>query len=190
MRKLAIISALLAACGSVESSLSPADGGTDATTGTDAAARDAVSDAVVDAGLIPEGVTKIAVTAKGGGPLPPPPDGSTCQPTNVTYTIGLPDRELSWNVCDWGDGGPYFFRNGQKTLTASEYAAIDTAVNALARTTTPACGFDKPTEDVTFTTPSGTVTYYDDFYFCDASDPKPYVKGIDLIIQTIDQYAR
>lgn len=174
MRKLAIISVLLAACGSVESSLSPADGGTE----------------VVDGSLIPEGVTKFVVTAKGGGPLPPPPDGSTCRPTNATYTIGLPNRELSWNVCDWGDGGPYFLRDGQKTLSASEYAPIDTAVSALARTTTPVCGFDKHKEDITFTTPSGAVTYYDDFYFCDASDSKPYVKGIDEIIQAIDSHTR
>ena len=44
--------------------------------------------------------------------------------------------------------------------------------------------------DITFTTPSGAVTYYDDFYVCDASDSKPYVKGIDEIIQAIDSHTR
>ena len=70
------------------------------------------------------------------------------------------------------------------------YGEGDTAVHALERTSTPVCGFDKWKADITFTTPSATVVYYDDFYFCDASDSKPYVKGIDAAIQAIDPHTR
>jgi hypothetical protein len=173
-----------AACGgnTSASTASETDGG-----GTDGGGPDAGEG---DAGLFPADVSKVVVKALGGGPLPPPPDGSTCTPTNATYTFVLPARTLSWSFCDWGDGGPYVLRTGEKNLTEAEYASFEAIMRKITRTTKTQCGFDKPTETITFTTPSGDVTYYDDFYFCDANDPKIYVSGIDDLLYALYQYAR
>ena len=66
----------------------------------------------------------------------------------------------------------------------------DTALHALKRTTTKQCGADKPSEEIVFSTPSGDTTYYDDFYFCDTSDGKIYVSGIDDVLAELGKLAR
>src|SRR5688572_6584910 len=106
------MSAVVTACEDSTSSTTASDAGT----GDSAPVDGGSGDASTDASLVPDGVTKIVVTEKGGGPLPPPPDGSTCQPADATYTIVLPARDLSWSVCEFGDGGPYIARTGQRTL--------------------------------------------------------------------------
>jgi hypothetical protein len=170
-----------AACSSSSTSTSDNDGGTptgtDGSTTSDATSTDG---SATDAGnpLVPSGVTKIVFTSKGGGPLPPPPDGSVCQEVDITYTITLPARDFSWKICETADG-PNSYRTGQRTLTAEQYKTVDDKLQALKRQTMTQCGADKPEEAITFTSASGDVTYYDDFYFCDASDPKIYVSGME-----------
>lgn len=161
-------------------------GGGDSATGNDGAPNDGG----VDSGLYPADTTKIVFTSQGGGPLPPPPDGSVCQEVDITYTIVLPARELSWKVCEDVDGGPFAYRTGQKTLTAMQFASVEATLRALTRTTTVQCGADKPEEKITFTTPSGEVTYYDDFYFCDANDTKLYVGGMEDVFTAITLLAQ
>lgn len=143
-----------------------------------------------DSGLYPPDATKIVFTSKGGGPRPAPPDGSVCQQVDITYTILLPARELSWQVCEGSGGAPYTYRTGQRTLTAEQFATIETKLRALARTTTPKCGADKPLEQLTLTTPSGEVTYVDDFYFCDPNDTKLYVAGMEDLFTAITLLAQ
>jgi hypothetical protein len=181
---LVSISAAVAACSSSSTSTGgdPDAGGTDGGTTTDA-----TSEEISDAGnpLIPDGVTKIVFTSKGGF-VPTPPDGSTCSTVDITYTITLPARVFSWKICQAGaDSGPNAFLTGEKILTAEQYAGIDDAIQALKRQTVPQCGADKPNEEITFTSPSGEVTYYDDFYFCDANDTKIYVSGMENVFSVM-----
>jgi hypothetical protein len=181
---LVSISAAVAACSSSSTSTGgdPDAGGTDGGTTTDA-----TSEEISDAGnpLIPDGVTKIVFTSKGGF-VPTPPDGSTCSTVDITYTITLPARVFSWKICQAdADSGPNAFLTGEKTLTPEQYAGIDDAIQALKRQTVPQCGADKPNEEITFTSPSGEVTYYDDFYFCDANDTKIYVSGMENVFSVM-----
>lgn len=191
---LLIASATAACNGDTSTSSTPSDGGngTSSSGGSsgDVDGSQPTDASVGDAGLFPTDTTKIVFTSKGGGPLPPPPDGSVCQETDITYTLLLPSRELSWKVCEGFNGAPYTYRTGQKTLTAEQYATIEAPLKALTRTTTVQCGADKPSEQIVFTRPSGDVTYYDDFYFCDASDPKIYVHGLEDVFSAMTMLAQ
>lgn len=188
---LGLVVSLAAACDGETTanggSVNDGGGGTDSAIADGAAPRDG---GAVDSGLYPTDATKILFTSKGGGPLPPPPDGSVCQQVDITYTILLPSRELSWQVCEAGDGGAYGYRTGQKTLTAEQFAGVEATFRALTRTTTVKCGADKPLEQLTFTRPSGETTYYDDFYFCDVNDPKLYVAGMEDVFTAITLLAQ
>lgn len=170
-----------------------ASGDSDAGTGKDASTLDggggdsATTDGGGDGGggLYPDGVTKIVVTSKGGFTAGAP-DGSTCQPADVTYTLTPATRELAWKICEQADGSAVFaFRTGQKTLTAEQYKDVDDAIHALKRQTQKQCGADAPSEQITFTTASGDVTYYDDFYFCDENDTKIFVIGLGDVFAAI-----
>lgn len=175
------ISASVAACSSSSTSAS-GDGDAGGTVPDGGGTTDATSEGSSDAGnpLIPDGVTKIVFTSKGGF-VPAPPDGSTCSTVDITYTITLPARAFSWKICEATDSGPYAFRTGEKILTAEQYAGIDGAIQALKRQTQVQCGADKPIEQITFTSPSGEVTYIDDFNFCDVNDTKIYVSGMENV---------
>lgn len=157
-----------------------------------------VADAAVDAigndgdaggDLFPPGTTKIVVTSKGGFPTPFV-DGSVCVEEDATYTLLLPARDLSWKVCESLDGGPSQYLTGQKTLSASEYTPLESAIRALRRTQETQCGADKPTEAIVFTTPAGEVAYQDDFYFCNPNDTTVFVKGMDTVLGVLRQLAK
>ena len=139
--------------------------------------------------LIPEGVTKIVFTSKGGF-VGPGLDGSTCSTVDITYTLTLPDRGFLWKICESIDGGPNGFRDGSRFLTVEEYAKVDAAIQALKRQTMVQCGADKPEEKITFTSPSGEVSYLDDFYFCDANDTKIYVTGMENVFSVMTMQVR
>ena len=177
---------LAVACGG--SSSNPpgtSDGGVDAT--SDGSNLDGSADAGGD--LFPADTTKITVTQKGGF-TPGPPDGSTCSLVDTTYTLSLPSRELSWKICEYGDGGPYAFATGQRILSEAEFAPVSSALHGLRRATKTACGADKPSETIVFTTPAGDTTYYDDFYFCDANDTKAYVTGLGNVLAELSKLAK
>lgn len=174
------------ACGgSTSTGGSGADGGPG---GGDASAIDGSSN--MDGGgssdggttdLFPADTQKIVVSSKGGFG-PGLIDGSTCAPSDTTYTLTLPARELTWKVCSAVEGGPtYAFDTGTKTLSAADTAPLEAALHAIAVTTTTMCGADAPTETVTFTTPSGDKVLYDDFYYC-MDDGKTYVHGIGAVL--------
>lgn len=186
------VSAVLGACSSSSTSSGGGDpdgGGvvTDSGTTTDATGEASNGDAGNP--LIPAGVTKIVFTSKGGF-VGPGPDGSTCSEVDITYTVTLPDRGFTWKICESVDGGPNGFRDGSRFLTVEEYAKVDAAIKALKRQTMTQCGADKPEEKITFTSPSGEVTYIDDFYFCDANDTKIYVSGMENVFSVLTMQVR
>jgi hypothetical protein len=150
---------------------------------------DAGADAIVDASVYPDGVTNIVVTEKGGY-IAPGPDGSTCTPIDDTYGIALPTRELTWKCCRPTDAGPYELSTGTKTLSAAEYVPVDTALHALTLSNRKYCGADKPVGKITLTTPSGVVTFHDDFYTCVKQPGYTYVAGFDDVVAPLRQYAR
>lgn len=182
------------ACEATTASPGGADGGADATadatadvSSSDGAATDSASDAGTD--LYPADTTKIVVTEQGGF-VPSPPDGSVCSLVDATYTLLLPSRELSWKVCEYSDSGPYAYATGQKTLSAAEFAPLSNALHGLRRATQTMCGADAPSKAIVFTAPAGDTTYYDDFYFCDPKDSKPYVTGLDAVLSELQQLAK
>ena len=187
IKRYGFIGLLFVACGgSTATSTTP---GTDAGNETKDASSDAVVPADGGSALYPDGTTKIVVTQKGGFEGPGP-DGSACTMADATYTLVLPARDLSWKVCDSNDGAPYAFGTGQKTIAVADFGPLDAALHALKRTTVKQCGADKPSEDIVFSTPSGDVTYYDDFYFCDPTDGKTYVSGIDEVLAELGKLTR
>lgn len=188
---VASVSAVVSACSSSSTSTGGADpdgGGIVPDGGT---TTDASGDGSSGGGnpLIPAGVTKIVFTSKGGF-VGPGLDGSTCSTVDITYTLTLPDRGFLWKICESIDGGPNGFRDGSRFLTVEEYAKVDAAIQALKRQTMTQCGADKPEEKITFTSPSGEVTYYDDFYFCDATDTKLYVSGMENVFSVMTMQVR
>jgi hypothetical protein len=179
------------ACGGSTSSTA-SDGRSDASTdrGTPS---DAATDAPEDAAshLIFEADTsKIVVTSKGGLPWPAP-DGSACKSYELTYTLVLPSRELSWSLCDSSSVAPYpyEYQSGTKTLSESEFAPVSSALHALRRATEMQCGADRPFEAIAFTTPRGVATYYDAF-FCNDIDPKQYVTGFNQVFDALSSLAK
>jgi hypothetical protein len=182
---LALASAALACGAATSSSTETGDGGTDAAT------TDARTDGPSDAGgdLFPADATKVVVTEKGGfgpGPL----DGSTCTPADVTFTLLLGTRDLSWKVCDFDDAGTYAYRAGQRILSEAELGTVTTKLRALRVNTEHACGADKPADQIVITTPSGSVTYDDSFYGCNKGDGKIYVDGIDDVLGALSALAK
>lgn len=182
------------ACGSTSSGSGTgtgADGGSadSAVEGstTDGSAQDGASDAGAD--LFPADTTKIVVTDKGGFGIPAP-DGSTCSVADNTFTLLLPARDLSWKLCEFTDAGNYEFRTGQVTVSAADFAPLSSALHGLRRATMTGCGADKPVETIVFTTPAGETTYEDSFYFCNASDPKLYVTGLDAVLSELNKLAK
>lgn len=160
------------------------DGGTaDGSGGNDGATDSGTGD------LFPADTTKIVLTEEGGFGAGAP-DGSTCTQVDRTYTLELPARTLAWKVCEGSGGAPFAFATGQTTLSEADYAPIATALHGLRRATQTACGADKPTETIVFTTPAGETTYLDDFYFCDAKDTKLYVTGLDAVLSAVTARAK
>lgn len=178
------------ACGGSTSSGSgdDADAGPDAA--LDAKLDQSVSDGGADGatdgggGLYPAGTTQIVATSKGGHTAPGP-DGSVCTLVDTTYTLVVASRALSWNVCEATDAGPLAFRTGQRTISASELDGVEDAIRGLRRTTDTKCGADAPSETLVLTTPTGNVSYYDDFYFCDPKDTKIYVSGMSAVLSAL-----
>jgi hypothetical protein len=189
-----LVAAVAVACGGSTSTSTAtdvdagggADAGVDAKT-EDAAVRDAETDANAD--LFPSDTTKIVITEKGGF-VPAPPAGSACSLIDQTYTLLLASRELSWKFCEATDAGPNAYRTGQTTIATADFNALSSALHGLRRATQTQCGADAPEQVIVFSTPSGDATYYDDFYFCDANDPKPYVKGLDAVFAELRKHAK
>jgi len=175
---LSLLSAVSAGlgCSGSQSSSSP-------TVASDAGTSDA------GAGLAPADATKIAISKKGGFAASPP-DGSTCRPVDTTYTFLPSTRALSWSDCASQDGGVYTLETGQKTLTPAEAATVQAAVDGLRRATQKKCGADAPQVAVTFTTPRGDVTYFDDFYYCNDIDGRLYVIGLDAVVGELTKLAK
>jgi len=112
-----------------------------------------------------------------GGYLPPPPVGSTCDPSGA-FTLVVASRQLSWSLCTSNMGAPYTLDSGQRTLGGAE---VDGLLTAFAEVTvdaaSPPCGADKGGLSITTTTSDGEQTYLDDFYACLGLGI--YVAGID-----------
>jgi hypothetical protein len=167
-------------------------GGVDASTDgstPDGSVADGATDGSTGGDLFPADTTKIVVTEKGGFGIGAP-DGSTCSPIDRTFTLLYPSGELSWKLCEASDAGTYSFTEGKKTFSQAELAPLTTALHGLRRATQTACGADKPSEEIVFTTPAGETTYLDDFYFCDPKDTKAYVTGLDEVLAELGKLAK
>ena len=154
--------------GSAADGSSPSDGG-----GTD---------------LFPADTQKVVVTSKGGFG-PGAMDGSTCIPSDTTYTITFPARELTWKVCASQDGGTFAFDTGTRTLMPADTGPLETALHAVRVQTMQQCGADAPVETLTMSSPAGDKVYYDDFYYCQ-EDGKTYVHGIGDVLTELYKLAK
>lgn len=153
--------------------------------------EDAVTDAGAHPNMVPDGVTKIFVKVHDEGFYPAPSAGSACSLWDEgTFTIALPSRELSWKFCDWTEAGPYGIREGQRILTPAEYAVLDDLMHAFEPSNNKLIGADGADMWITFTAPSGDVTYRDDFYGYRAQPGEVLVDGLAEMLSPLRQYAR
>jgi len=118
----------------------------------------------------------------------PTPAGSSCERSDTAYTLDLPARKLSWKVCKQEQDSELFaFDEGERTLSAEEVAPIETALHAL-RKADPSndCVAGTGPMTVTFTTPAGDQTYYDD---TDCSSEREHATGIEDVLSEFQKLA-
>jgi hypothetical protein len=125
--------------------------------------------------LWPSNATKLEARVSGGF-MPPPPAGSTCQLSQQKFSLDIPTKTLSWEVCERTAAGPYAMTKGALEIAAADYTAVDAAMDALKVTTETICGADKPYMVLEVTSPAGTKTLLDSFYSCQGNGT--YVDGI------------
>lgn len=189
---LALLSAplLLAAACSGTVADSDADDTVGPDSGSDAAAH---GDATLnDGGEVGDGGAilysddmTVKITAMGGFG-PGAIDGSTCHPSDTTFTYVLATKAFTWKICALEDGGTFAYDSGSRTLATDEAATLRTSLDAVAiNRVAGGCGADKPVLMMELTSPSALTPtdYYDQFYHCD-EDGKTYVDGLDEVIGT------
>jgi hypothetical protein len=129
----------------------------------------------------PADATKLVANSPGGGFTPPPPAGSTCAIGHQKYSLDRDTRVLIFETCEYTDAAtPLHLKTGTTTLTATELARVEAAMNGLKVSTQETCGADKPYLTVAVTTPEGSKTYTDSFYKCQGGS-RTYVDGIDAV---------
>ena len=113
----------------------------------------------------------------GGGFVPAPPAGSTCQFGAVRYTLGVAARSLAWTRCQGQAPTPYSEVSGNRTLTDAELKDLSqTLGNLRVVGNQGACGADKPLLTIAVRTSVGSVTFADSFYACSIKD-KPLLES-------------
>lgn len=128
--------------------------------------------------------TRFVAVDDGGGFEEPPPGGSPCNYGAATYTYSRASRKLDWKVCDTSFT-PFQWKQGSRTLSATEAKAVEGKAAALKPYTGNQCGADKAMLTVAITSPQGTTTYTDAFYACMGTPP--YVDGIDALFAELRQ---
>jgi hypothetical protein len=111
-----------------------------------------------------DAVTTVVLERKSDGLRPPPPDGAShrsCSPAAV-YTLAVGSHALAWKLCADGELVP-----GSRVLTATEWTALEDALEGLVATTSSSCGSDSEELDLTVSTATGgTQVYRDDVDDC------------------------
>lgn len=159
------------------------------TVDTASAADSGAADSSTSTDLVPTGSTKAVISITGGFEGPGASDGSTCTPANDTYTVDLSAKSVEWKLCRL-NGQAYAFVTGNKTLSDADFGSLTGKMHGLTRATKTSCGADAPEQTITFSSPTGDTTLYDDFYFCNASDPKIYVTNLDDVISALSDLAQ
>jgi hypothetical protein len=130
--------------------------------------------------IVTKDTTLVVVENKGGGFVAPPPEGSQCAVGSAKFSVDLIKQEIAWTQClPKEPNAPFIPRTGTTKLTSATVATVQGALAALVvAKKSDICGADKPFENVTVTTPSGSFQYIDAFYSC-MSSGRPHVDGID-----------
>lgn len=134
--------------------------------------------------------TELVAQNHGGGFAPPAPAGSACGIGQSKYTLDIPAKKLSWEVCKTVDfATPFTLVTGSRVLTSAEMAKVDAAMNEVTLSKGEICGADKPFMDVAVTSTSkGKQTYTDSFYSC-LEGEKTFVDNIDTIFTALRDLA-
>jgi hypothetical protein len=122
-------------------------------------------------------VQTVIAENQGGGFVPPPPPGSPCQVGAAKYTLTVATKLVSWTRCTANGTGPNVQVMDMRVLTEGQFKELTPYLENL--TVVPndnSCGADKPTLQVTISTPAGQQVYGDSFYACAIKD-KPLVKS-------------
>jgi hypothetical protein len=122
-------------------------------------------------------VRTLVIASSGGGLVAPLP-GSRCSSGAAEHTLEIATLELDSVTCE-SNGGPLQQVQRSRTLTATEMAELEPALQRLEVVDEEICGADKPAITLTVTTASGTREYRDSFYSC-LEDPRPTIASVAL----------
>jgi hypothetical protein len=135
------------------------------------------------ASVMVSGLTAATFTSHGGGLPPFGSQPTACDPSVWTYAWDLTAQTLTWSRCVLPNGSQnasdYAVDTGSHALSTSERTTIEMAFGAVHVSDGTTCGADKPTWDLTVTSPEGTLVYGDDFYVCSHLHSY-YVRSSDL----------
>lgn len=127
----------------------------------------------VDASVLTDAVTTVALESLGDGlDYPWPPAGTACRRYAWRYTLARETGELAWERCAVAGMGAnvsdFVPESGSRTLTESERTTALEAVRAVrvAPSDWPGCGADKSTVLLEVRAERSSLTYGDDFYVC------------------------
>jgi hypothetical protein len=132
------------------------------------------------------------VLARSGGFLPPAQPTPDCPSAGDEYTLVVASRSLSAWRCTPGPTAPYplMRTTASRTLTAAEFDALVSKLEALQVVHIDTCGADKPEVTLSVTTPSGTTEYGDAFYSCiDDGRAKIDSEALDAAAQAFGELA-
>jgi hypothetical protein len=130
-------------------------------------------------------LTNATLMSRGGGlTIPGRPQGAACDPQVYWYTLDLAAGTLQWSRCQVaGDGqtaADYSLDERTRTLSSSERHDAQAALHAVRVSDGTGCGADKAYLELTVHSPTGWLTYGDDFYACTNKDKFVYfVNGLD-----------
>ncbi len=135
--------------------------------------------------ILPASATRFVAEEKGGGFRPAPPAGSTCPVGASLNTVVVATRAFSYRDCVSAGTAtaPFMWKEGQRTLSETEYTSLTRAIGQMTPASRMICGADKPALIFTVTTPAGEMAYLDSFYSCQKLGN--YVDGIDAVFTAL-----
>jgi hypothetical protein len=121
-------------------------------------------------------VTQVTYSSLGGGFGPgPSPAGAACDPGKWSYVISFGVETRASTSCTVV--GPYddpasFVPNAEQiTLDESQWQAVKAAIAAVTVSNKTGCGADLEQRQLVVDSTTGSETYGDDFYACEANYP-------------------
>jgi hypothetical protein len=136
--------------------------------------------------VAPDGFVRFAVHLSGGMPWGARDAGMACNSSyeNI-YTVDAATRIFTWDYCKWNGSSVTAPATGSRTLNDDELARLTRALSILKLHDASDCGYDKPTITLDLETRSGSATYTDSFYACQAKPGAVYVDNIDDLTNAI-----